>query len=368
MRLLADDLTGALDAAAAFASPSGPVAVCWRGEVPGAGAIALDSRSREASAEEARAAVAAVAPALFAPGSGLAFKKIDSLLRGQEAAELATILDLLSPSRCIIAPAFPAQWRVTRGGRQRVLELAGARLVPADLAAELAKAGHDVVKAVPGDAVPKGVSLWDAETDADLDAIVAPAGAFDDVLWVGSAGLSAALARAAGVQRTDDAAPLPTPILGLVGSEHDVVRSQLAQLGPRHLLLDADERKADSDIARRLGAEGVVFASIDLPAGTSRRDAAAMIEARFAQLLVDLDRPGTLFAAGGETLRGLCEALQAERLDVVGEIVPGVPRSILRGGRWDGVTVVSKSGAFGDPDLLKQLVADRPAALAGAAA
>ena len=45
LRLLADDLTGALDAAAAFASPSEPVAVCWRGEVPGAGAIALDSRT-----------------------------------------------------------------------------------------------------------------------------------------------------------------------------------------------------------------------------------------------------------------------------------------------------------------------------------
>ena len=56
----------------------------------------------------ASAAVAAVAPALFAAGTGLAFKKIDSLLRGQEAAELATLLDLLRPYRCIIAPAFPA--------------------------------------------------------------------------------------------------------------------------------------------------------------------------------------------------------------------------------------------------------------------
>jgi len=368
LRLLADDLTGALDAAAAFALPSEPVAVCWRGEVSMPGAIALDSRTREASAEEARAAVAAVTPALFAPGSGLAFKKIDSLLRGQEAAELATVLALVASGHCIIAPAFPAQRRITRDGRQYVCEAGGDRPVPADLAADLARAGHPVSAVRAGEPVPDGVSLWDAASDADLDAIVAAAAHLDNVLWVGSAGLSAALARAARVERAGGVAPLPGPVLGLIGSEHDVIRSQLAQLGPRHLRLDADERKANGEIARRLGEDGVAFASVDLPAGTARRDAAATIEARFAHLLAGLDRPGTLVAAGGETLRGLCEALQAERLDVVGEIMPGVPRSILCGGRWDGITVVSKSGAFGGPDLLKQLVADRPATLAGAAA
>jgi D-threonate/D-erythronate kinase len=52
----------------------------------------------------------------------------------------------------------------------------------------------------------------------------------------------------------------------------------------------------------------------------------------------------------------------------VGAILPGVPRSIMRGGRWDGVTIVSKSGAFGGPDLFQQLVAASAATTAGAAA
>ena len=147
------------------------------------------------------------------------------------------------------------------------------------------------------------------------------------------------------------------------------MRAQLRQLGPLHLLLDASGVAGHDALASRLAADGAVFASIDLPAGTSRRDAAAAIESRFADLLARLPRPGTLVAAGGETLRGLCEALRADRLDVTGEMMPGVPRSILRGGRWDGITVVSKSGAFGGPDLLKQLVAAAsPAAFAGAAA
>ena len=60
--------------------------------------------------------------------------------------------------------------------------------------------------------------------------------------------------------------------------------------------------------------------------------------------------------AGGETCAALCTSLGAHSLEVQGRIVPGLPRSILRGGRWDGVTVVSKSGAFGHPTLLRDLL------------
>jgi uncharacterized protein YgbK (DUF1537 family) len=63
-----------------------------------------------------------------------------------------------------------------------------------------------------------------------------------------------------------------------------------------------------------------------------------------------------LLVTGGETLHGVCTALGATHLEVQGRIVPGLPRSILRGGRWDGVTVVSKSGAFGTPALLRDLL------------
>ena len=50
-------------------------------------------------------------------------------------------------------------------------------------------------------------------------------------------------------------------------------------------------------------------------------------------------------------------SLGAASLEVQGRILPGLPRSVLRGGLWDGVTVVSKSGAFGPPHLLRDLLA-----------
>jgi D-threonate/D-erythronate kinase len=48
--------------------------------------------------------------------------------------------------------------------------------------------------------------------------------------------------------------------------------------------------------------------------------------------------------------------LRARALLVDGEPLPGVPRSALEGGLWDGAAVISKSGAFGDPSLLIRLV------------
>ncbi|MBS0559891.1 MAG: Hrp-dependent type III effector protein, partial [Proteobacteria bacterium] len=80
------------------------------------------------------------------------------------------------------------------------------------------------------------------------------------------------------------------------------------------------------------------------------------IAAALHRLVRDLPPPGTLLAAGGETLRGLCLSLGAHRLDIQGRLAPGLPRSILRGGPWDGVAVVSKSGAFGPPTLLCDLL------------
>jgi uncharacterized protein YgbK (DUF1537 family) len=95
-----------------------------------------------------------------------------------------------------------------------------------------------------------------------------------------------------------------------------------------------------------------------LAPGLSRGEAAVRIAAAIASLTVALDPPGTLIVAGGETLKALCLALGAHALRVTGRIVPGVPRSTLQGGRWPGLEVISKSGAFGGADLWRALLED----------
>jgi uncharacterized protein YgbK (DUF1537 family) len=75
-----------------------------------------------------------------------------------------------------------------------------------------------------------------------------------------------------------------------------------------------------------------------------------------ADMLPRLPRPQTLVVSGGETLRAVCGILGADHLAVDGQIAPGIPSSRIRAGAWDDVRVISKSGAFGAPDLLRSLV------------
>ena len=339
-RLLADDLTGALDTAARFCPAFGPVAVGWADD-PAAPVLAVDTGTRETDAGGARARVEALAPALA--GADLAFKKLDSLLRGHVAAEIAACLRDGWWDAVVIAPAFPAQGRVTRHGRQ----LAHGSDVGVDLAADLAREGVPVARRRPGDALPPGASLWDAETDTDLTAIAALRRG--RVLWCGTAGLAGALCAAlprawgpAGARANDDIA---RPAIALIGSAHPVALAQVAACRNR-VVLDGGTPPIRDGAA----------VTVALPDGMARADAAARIAEAFAALLARLDRPGTLIVAGGETLRDVCAALDADGLVVDGEVAHGVPTSRLRGGRWDGVRIVSKSGAFGDAGLLARLL------------
>lgn len=357
LRLIADDLTGALDAAIAFVTPGHSIPVCWApmSSAEPLSRLAFDSGTREADPASAKRRVAALLHDLKPDGSALLFAKLDSLLRGQAAAEITAWMDVVSPARCIIAPAFPKQGRVTRAGIQHVRRDGQETPVGADLRATLEAEGHAVHLCRPGDDVPDGISLWDSESDTDLAQIVAAASrSTATTLWCGSGGLAAALAGHSGGIDVQPAA-LPRPILGLFGTDHPVTAAQLSACGNRVLTLSPESTAGPQALANKMAAEGVALARIDLPAGTPRAVAAARIADAFAGIVAQLDAPGSLIVSGGETLRGLCAALGAERLDLYGQIEAGVPCSILHGGRYDGVHIISKSGAFGAPSLLRRL-------------
>ena len=94
----------------------------------------------------------------------------------------------------------------------------------------------------------------------------------------------------------------------------------------------------------------------ELPLGIDRRTARRRIGKKFVSFLMRGPRPGTLYVSGGETLRDLCANLGVTHLEVDGELEPGVPTSLMRGGSWDGQRLVSKSGAFGDSNFLADLL------------
>ncbi|MEZ5283834.1 MAG: four-carbon acid sugar kinase family protein [Vicinamibacterales bacterium] len=203
--ILADDLTGAADAAAAFARRGFHAEVTWGAaslsEAVSVHAVDLASRTSDA-AEAARRHRDAVGR-WSAPGR-LVFKKIDSTLRGQPAAEMAAVAaglrDAGRPSWGLLAPANPAMRRTVRDGHvfvdaapleasatwarehtypsanlSMVAASAGLRAVTLPLA-EL-RGDESAVRAAFDSAATSGrtdatLLIADAETDADLTRLV----------------------------------------------------------------------------------------------------------------------------------------------------------------------------------------------------
>lgn len=381
LRLIADDLTGALDTAVEFVGVYGPIAV-ERSDALSAGlpdCLAIDSGTREKTAAEAETIVGGIAPLL--QGADLAFKKVDSLFRGPWAVELAACFRLGHWRHCILAPAFPHHGRHTRGGRQVLFAGKDAwRDVSGDLVTHLRAEGlpafNTPLDCVEGQPIPDGIHVFDAHTDEDLDAIIAWVSSELEgpVLWSGTGGLARALARNIelathhlpraknneGERHPTPSVPisrrLQRPVLGLFGSDQPITLAQLQACGPNWLKLGegADAEAIDHQIQQ----SGVAMVSLDLPTGLERDDAARRIAASFGGMAKALPAPGTLIVAGGETLRNLCSALDVSALSITGQAAPGLPRSTIVGGPWQGTTVISKSGAFGGPTLWRDLLSE----------
>lgn len=353
LRILADDLTGALDSAAHFVPAAGRVPTVWAPPRHLPWPAAIDAGTRELDAAEAAALTRRLAPVL--DDADVAFRKFDSLLRGHVAAEIAACVRGFA--HCIVAPAFPAQGRVTRTGRQFVRDGAGWRPTGPDLAGALRAHGLEPRPCRPGDAAPEGISLWDAETEADLDQVVAEGRCLSGpVLWCGTAGLAAALAASCAGGAAIPAPLRPGPVLALIGSDHAASVAQLSAAWSQVRRITRGGVEEAAGISRVLAGDGAVAVAAVVPPGLARPSAARHITTCFTGLLARIEPPGTLIVAGGETLRTLCFALGAGRLDVDGQVMPGIPTSVLRGGAWDGLRIVSKSGAFGDAGLLARLL------------
>jgi uncharacterized protein YgbK (DUF1537 family) len=227
---------------------------------------------------------------------------------------------------------------------------------PAPLAAVL-----DETHAAGVDAV-----VVDAEQDEHLALVAAVAGlAKRPLLLVGSGGLAGHLAENPAA-RTETfhgsavrRARLGGRALVVVGSYSPEARAQRARLlaaGVPQVLLADDEDRTLEQVRTALRAGPVVLGPHpDQPVVRSRAADVAGSMARVAAGALDL--AGTLLLTGGETARTVLLHAGIDRLTVHGEVEPGIVASHAPG---PGVEVVTKAGAFGDPDALLRCLAAHP--------
>jgi uncharacterized protein YgbK (DUF1537 family) len=360
IRVLADDLTGALDTAAAFAGAA-PVHIDRppaAGEAAGFPVSVTASSTREAAIE---ALPGLLAPTLgwFTSGS-LSFKKVDSLLRGNTFAEIAWLFRNAPFERVVFAPAFPSQGRITSGDRQWIVRPGKEReAVGGPLRASFAKLGLRA-----GGMLEEQPEVWIPEiaTDDDLDHAVRQTTG-SGVMWVGSAGLGNALARRFGLAAK--AGPVLPPAAGagpavlVSASFQPVFRKQWAVLRasrPARAVAEAGDAGRIS-AAIRLARAGAREAWFDLSprAALDPGEAARRLLDGARTLIEKLPAPGQLIVVGGDTLLSLCRASGAASLLTQPSIRPGWGCARINGGVWDGVPCHSRSGAFGAADDLAAL-------------
>ena len=122
--LIADDLTGSLDAAVQFERAGVSTFVTMRDatETPGAdvSVLAVDIESRHLPPGEAARRVERCVEAAVRAGIRRFYKKTDSTLRGNIGAELAAMLRATGVQELYFVSALPDAGRITRGGVQYV--------------------------------------------------------------------------------------------------------------------------------------------------------------------------------------------------------------------------------------------------------
>lgn len=384
--MVADDLTGAADSGVQLARAGYRTAVVFRGESPPGDldAAVVDTDSRALPPEAARERVLEAGAVLRE--AGIAYKKLDSTLRGPVAAELAAALAAGGRERAIVAPAFPAGGRTTRGGVQL---LRGVPVHETDLARDprtpvresripalLAAGGLERISLLktPELADPAAVrralsqAVWvvaDAEAQEHLEALVRVVPEPEEVLWAGSAGLALALgavypgpgAGYTGVPRVRNA-------LVVVGSLSDVSREQLRRLleAPDVEPVPLDSRRASGsgqaaavEAARRRARGALAAGKSAALYSTDDSGDPAVISGALAEVVSGLSDEEVfegLVLTGGDTAVQVVRRLGGRGILLADEIEAGVPAGTVIGPR--ARPVVTKAGAFGGPDTLRR--------------
>ncbi|KJF69684.1 four-carbon acid sugar kinase family protein [Rhizobium nepotum] len=330
--IFADDLTGALDAAAPFAGRglSTEVAI----GIDGVGAALADAPAvlsvnlgcRDGEADEARRRTEELLT--LVPAGTVLFKKIDSRLKGHIAAEM----DAISYRHALVAPAIPDFGRIVVGG---------------------AVSGFGVDDAIPVDERLGGhtsrCTIPDTRSQADISEALVAGRANGVDLLVGARGLAEALAEMMAARTVPEPATIPVGKgLFVIGSRDPITMEQIEVLKGTGFASVID---ASNGVVPSKAGDGSGLTLVQATQGTEDVSPLKVAD-RLAQGVVPhfTDGATTLLLSGGATAEAVLRGMDISRLRLAGECLPGL------GVGWSGgQCFIAKSGGFGQADTLKRI-------------
>lgn len=411
--IIADDLTGANDSGVQLAKHGFGTSVLF--EVPNNAnpldhALVIDTNSRSLKQSEAILAVREASEYLKRAHVKHIYKKIDSTLRGHLAIELVEIKKVFEPEFLIIAPAFPAYGRTTVGGVHYVngIELSETevksdpthpvreseikRILEKEIKEEIGSIFiEDIQRGLVKDRLAEYKEkdicyiVCDAETEEDLWKIVnSVLSITDNIVWVGSAGLTEALAECI-VESGDSKNNIinnQNYVMTVCGSLSEVSQKQVAfainqsdvaaiKVDTRLIFdkqWDQYKQKYSEEIMKafRKNKNVVLYVPSDqeiIEAVNKLENLSKLSNYEIGQnisgalgdivLLVTENFPCQIryVLTGGDTAKSISKKLGATGLKLLNEIEPGIPVGKLIGTKC-GEVVITKAGGFGQEDSL----------------
>ena len=344
------------------------------------------------------------------------YKKIDSVLRGNIAVEVVTLLDSLEYDAAVIFPAFPNEGRTTIGGfhlvkgipLQRtevsrdpacpIMESNIINLLKSQLPEEMANytdlISLDVVMKGAGpiltklnDLISKGKKLIvaDAVSTTDLEQIAfAVTKSSYKILPVGSAGAAQALGKIWHPDTDEDLVKEPQvpnlPKLVVSGSATDLTASQIKRLQendnientyfiaikPQNIFSNDFEEIAQRVLNNLIKNNTVIIHSSELIENTEELTS-LLIEneltkevfiSKICDYLASVTRTvlsqkeAVLITVGGETSYKCCRAIGSKNLQIIDTVAPAIPLGVDHKGQL----IVTKSGNLGTQNTLIDVV------------
>lgn len=386
--IIADDFTGANDTGVQLCKRGFPAKVLFPGKrLDSKGSFVIDTESRAVQPEQAVQIVVSALGQVDFTQYRYVIKKVDSTLRGNIAAELKAMDEVYSPEQILFAPAFPEMGRTTVDGVQRLngvaickteLSLDPKNPVMEDNLVEMLSSCYDepiILKRLPDvrssafDLDGGRIFICDAETKDDLTRIVRTARASGKrTLYMGTAGIADRLMEEERPSR---------PVLGVAASISSVTNRQmhrceeagmtLVKLPVHELLLEKKEPSAyqkQAIEAQQRGEDTILLPSTSydrLELELSREagiikgmsmnevgDYVRFLLGEMAGKILDAVAVSGVFVTGGDTALGLLRNIHADGGEILSEILAGIPLIRVTGGRFDGMKLSTKAGAFGD--------------------
>lgn len=353
----------------------------------------LDTESRNISGGESAVLTRGLLAGLDLSAFDCVIKKVDSTLRGNISEEIAEIDRVFESELVIFMPALPGLGRTTE---KSVHKLNGVRIGLTELARDprkpvlydniadlLALAFSEPVGRLHLDRIHSGeidfssARLWacDAVTDGDMQTVIAAARASGKrTLWVGTAAIADNL--------LEEEYPR-LPALAVIASVSDVARQQIRYAeekglhilqmdipmllrgeAPDYVSLAVSVLKAGHDLALVSSASydrEALILSVQEGAlhGMDRNGVSEFTSTQISRTASDiLDRVSIsgLFLSGGDTAIHFLNQVGADASEIISELTVGIPMMRLAGGRFDGLKVITKAGAFGSIDALPMIM------------